>query len=145
MAYLASDTKDGSLLDEALSNILSFGDSTETANIVRAEWSDRIAALPKRTISRPANVPLLSAHPNPFNPITSIVYRVDEAGAVSLTIHNVAGQRVRRLVGAQQQPGAYTLAWDGLDDARRPAASGIYLVRLTTPTNTVTRRVTLLR
>ncbi|HOS65726.1 MAG TPA: T9SS type A sorting domain-containing protein [Candidatus Latescibacteria bacterium] len=82
---------------------------------------------------------------NPFNPTTSITYRVTAQGNVSVDVYNALGQRVRELVNTAAQPGTYTVVWDGKDGATRSVGSGVYLIRLTTPTAVVTERVTLLR
>ncbi len=100
---------------------------------------------PEPRITRPASPPLLTARPNPFNPTTSITYRVTAQGNVSVDVYNALGQRVRELVNTAAQPGVYTVVWDGKDSAARPVGSGVYLVRLITPASVVTERVTLLR
>ena len=82
--------------------------------------------------------------PNPFNPTTTITYDVATAGDVEVSIFNVAGQLVRRLAhNPSMAAGTYSVAWDGTDDSRRKLASGVYLVRLTTPGRSVTERLTM--
>ncbi|MDP2360572.1 MAG: hypothetical protein Q8O14_07450 [bacterium] len=68
----------------------------------------------------------LSAWPNPFNPACRI--RLDLGPLPeALTIHNLAGEQVRRLpLGGA---GPLELIWDGLDQRGRPAPSGPYVVR----------------
>jgi len=100
---------------------------------------------PEPRITRPASPPLLTARPNPFNPTTSITYRVTAQGNVSVQVYNALGQRVRELVNTAAPAGTYTVVWDGKDSAARPVGSGVYLIRLTTPAAVVTERVTLLR
>ncbi len=71
----------------------------------------------------------LTAHPNPFNPHTEIHFALEEAAAVTLTVHDPAGRRVRGIAGGSTFPaGASSLRWDGTDDAGRPLPSGVYLV-----------------
>ncbi|HOT36622.1 MAG TPA: FlgD immunoglobulin-like domain containing protein, partial [Candidatus Latescibacteria bacterium] len=98
---------------------------------------------PEPRITRPASPPLLTARPNPFNPTTSITYRVTAQGNVSVQVYNALGQRVRELVNTAAPAGTYTVVWDGKDSAARPVGSGVYLIRLTTPAAVVTERVTL--
>ena len=83
--------------------------------------------------------------PNPFNPATSIVFSLPEAGDVRLSIHNVAGQLVRALVGGSVDAGEHSATWDGTDDAGRAVASGVYVCRLTVGGVSLTKRMTLLR
>jgi hypothetical protein len=68
--------------------------------------------------------------PNPFNPETQIAYSLPEAGRVRLTIYNVVGQVVRRLVDGEQAAGRHSVRWDGRDEAGRRLASGVYLYRI---------------
>ena len=86
-----------------------------------------------------------SPFPNPFNPTVSIPYTVPEAGHVGLTVYNVQGQVVRRLVDGTREAGTQTAVWDGRDAVGRPAASGVYLCRLTTTAGARVRRMLLVR
>jgi flagellar hook assembly protein FlgD len=62
-----------------------------------------------------------------------------------LTIYDPLGRRVRTLVDADQGPGTYQAAWDGTDSKGRPAASGVYFVRLEGIGQSETRRMALIR
>ena len=73
---------------------------------------------------------LMQNHPNPFNPSTTIVYHLPEPASVNLTIYNVLGQEIRRLVRETQQPGFYSVVWDGTEASGHQVASGLYLYRL---------------
>jgi len=80
------------------------------------------------------NVPnafeLSQNYPNPFNPTTEIVYSLPARAQVSLSIYNVLGQRVRRLVDEVQPAGRHTVSWDGTGDNGEMLATGIYLYQL---------------
>ena len=84
--------------------------------------------------------------PNPFNPSTTIRFSLAEGGLATLSVYDVSGRLVRTLLVRESLPfGAHSAVWDGTDAIGRPAASGIYLYRLTAPEGTVTRRMTLVR
>jgi hypothetical protein len=68
--------------------------------------------------------------PNPFRASTRIAYQLGEATAVRLEIYDLNGRRVRVLVDGHQEAGTRTAIWDGRDDGGRPAAQGIYFMRL---------------
>jgi hypothetical protein len=72
---------------------------------------------------------LVGAHPNPFNPKTALRFELRTAGPARLTVIDVAGRVVRRLVDGPLEAGAHAAQWDGTDEAGRPVAGGIYLVR----------------
>jgi len=82
----------------------------------------------------PQNQPKVeSIYPNPFNPRTTVAYRLDRASEVRLAIHDLRGRIVRNLVAQTLAAGRHTTVWDGMDDTGRTVPSGIYLVRLTAP------------
>jgi hypothetical protein len=103
-----------------------------------------------------AAVPVLRSHiaaasPNPFNPMTVLRFVVAspngaragdrptaaipssaaEARPVLLTIHDLAGREIARLLDRDLPPGAHESAWNGLDRSGRAVASGIYVAVLT--------------
>jgi beta-lactamase superfamily II metal-dependent hydrolase len=75
----------------------------------------------------PGYVELKTNYPNPFNPVTSIEYKLPVESAVKLYIFNVLGQPVDKLVDSRQKAGTYKKTWD----ADR-FESGIYVCRLET-------------
>jgi len=143
IAYIAKTLGDNTLLRDAISGVLAGGQESNLAQIVLAEFGEQVTKPTNETAT--ADLPALTAVPNPFNPTTSITYRVTAQGNVSVQVYNALGQRVRELVNTTAQPGVYTVVWDGKDSAARPVGSGVYLVRLITPAAVVTERVTLLR
>jgi len=83
-----------------------------------------------RDAVQPASLALLSASPNPFNPMTILRVQVMEAGTYSLAVHNLRGERVAMLGAGDWAPGGHAFTWQGLDEAGAPAASGTYLAVL---------------
>ena len=80
--------------------------------------------------STPRLTVLHSAHPNPFNPRVEIAWDLASTGKVELSIHDLRGRLVRRLVSGHRLMGPGTAIWDGFDQSGSPVASGIYMVRL---------------
>ncbi len=83
--------------------------------------------------------------PNPFNSQTVLAYFLPAAGPVRLDVFSLTGQRVAVLQHGLQQAGYHQLRWQGRDDAGHPLASGIYLYRLVTSEEILTRKLILLR
>ena len=73
---------------------------------------------------------LAPAHPNPFNPQTTLSYFLPEAGLVSLGIYNLQGQLVLRLIDRTEGAGAHAISWQGNDRHGKSVPSGTYLARL---------------
>jgi hypothetical protein len=83
--------------------------------------------------------------PNPFNPSTTILYYLPESGHVRLEIFDVAGRRVACLVDRNEERGNRTVVWDGSSESGKPAATGIYIYRLTAGRETLSRKMVLIR
>lgn len=84
-------------------------------------------------------------HPNPFNPTTTIPYRIASSTRVGLSIYDAAGRLVRQLVNETQPPGDYAVTWNGRDDAGRFLPSGVYFCRLLAGGSAQTRKMVLLK
>jgi hypothetical protein len=81
---------------------------------------------------------LLQNFPNPFNPSTTIRYRLDAPGTVSLKIFNAVGEEIAVLADGHRSAGSYTVRWDA---AALP--SGVYFCRLRAGGFQETRRMVL--
>jgi len=114
---------------------------------VSAEAATRFSESRDSTTSSPraSGVELLPNYPNPFNAQTSINYILPEEAKVRLFIYNIHGQRIRTLVDNVQAPGRYGMHWNGRDDFDRDAGSGVYIIRLETGAQKLTRRVILVK
>lgn len=88
----------------------------------------------------PDRVLLGQNYPNPFNPVTVIRYTLPVPSDVRLEVFTVTGQRVALLLSGMQNEGAHTISFDASD-----LASGVYLYRLTTGQETITRKMMLLK
>jgi hypothetical protein len=76
---------------------------------------------------------LLDAYPNPFNPSTTLSYILEKPELTELIVFDVLGKPVRTLVDEPRTAGLHTAMWDGRDDEGSSVASGMYFVRLLTP------------
>ena len=97
-----------------------------------------------------AAVPLANSlsqnYPNPFNPETTIRYDLSSDAIVSLTIYNIAGQVVRKLVdGESLAAGQYQAVWDGRSESGASVASGMYFYLLHAGDYVAKRKMVLLR
>ena len=90
---------------------------------------------------------LLPNFPNPFNPDTTINYRLagNTNQETKLVIYNAIGQEIRTLVQKVQPAGEYVVHWDGTDNLGQKVSSGIYMYHLTSGDFSQTRRMMLLK
>ncbi len=94
--------------------------------------NDIQTAIAEQTAGVPEAFGLHGNWPNPFNANTVIAFDVPRTIPVHLVVYDVLGRRVRILhSGETLTAGHYRTPWNGRDDEGRPAASGVYLYRLT--------------
>jgi flagellar hook assembly protein FlgD len=102
-------------------------------------------------IDIPAQYALSQNFPNPFTASTSLRFDLPELSRVTLTIYDVSGREVERLVDGVIDPGRHVATWSGRNRAGRPAEAGLYFVRMIATSQTGTgglrtdRRVALVR
>ena len=84
-----------------------------------------VTSVTRSDVELPGALVLQQNYPNPFNPRTAITFQVAEAGPVELTVFNLLGQHVARLVNEAKPAGTYTVTFDG-----NSHASGVYMYEL---------------
>jgi hypothetical protein len=90
-------------------------------------------ANPTSVISRqdtPSSFALEQNYPNPFNPSTQIGYTIPWPVSVNISVFNLLGQEIRRLVHTRQPAGVYSIFWDGKNEARQTVPGGYYIYRI---------------
>lgn len=80
--------------------------------------------------------------PNPFNPLTTISYRLSHPGRVNLSIYNTAGELVETMVDEWQVAGVHSVVWAPQGGT---VVSGVYFCRLTAGEFSSVRKMTLVR
>lgn len=88
---------------------------------------------------------LSNNYPNPFNPATTIDYRLPERGHVSIEVYNVLGQKIATLVDQEQPAGEHTTFWNGKTSYGQTVATGLYLYRLQAGDHVETKKMLLLK
>ena len=83
---------------------------------------------------------LLQNYPNPFNPTTMIRYAVPQHSFVTLTVFNVLGQQVARLVNGEVEAGYHEVQFDATG-----LASGTFFYRLQAGAYVDTKNLLLIR
>ena len=74
--------------------------------------------------------------PNPASGSVSIAFTLPEAQSVSLSVYDLAGRRVAVLTEGELPAGRHAVAWDCAGEA-----AGVYLLRLETRNESLSRRV----
>jgi hypothetical protein len=88
---------------------------------------------------------LAAPAPNPFNPATTIRFTLPATQPVRLSVVNVAGREVARLVDRTLPAGQQAVEWRGRMTGGAGAPSGVYLIVLETPSGKRTQRAVLMK
>jgi uncharacterized protein (DUF362 family) len=78
----------------------------------------------------PNGLVLMQNHPNPFSERTDISFSASRPEYITLTVFDSEGRRIRRLMDGTVQAGRHQVPWDGLNDAGRRVAGGVYFCQL---------------
>ncbi len=88
----------------------------------------------------PQEFGIAGVSPNPFNPTTTIEYMTSGSGNVSLSIYNIAGQKIATLQDGAMSKGTHSIVWNAAGNS-----SGVYFVVLNANGMRSTRKITLMR
>ncbi|MGC8654789.1 MAG: sugar-binding domain-containing protein [Candidatus Kryptoniota bacterium] len=69
-------------------------------------------------------------YPNPFNESTVIHFTISEPGPVYITIFDISGRIVRKMVDGVMPRGDYSITWDGKGSDGATLPSGLYICRM---------------
>lgn len=79
----------------------------------------------KKTPSTINDFELTGNYPNPFNPSTTIEYKIHKMRRVHMAIYNLQGRKIAQLVNADQPAGVYHITFNAEN-----LPSGVYVCRL---------------
>ncbi len=120
----------------------STGDIIELAGDITGWSSNGLFSVTNLTsvVDVPEVFELLSAYPNPFNPVTNVKYALPDEAEVSITVYDMTGRMVSELVNEVQPQGYHHIAWNASEQA-----SGIYFIRVTVGSETQIQKVMLVK
>jgi hypothetical protein len=116
------------------------GNTTYTWYVMATDGFDTTVSSSQRTFKTPQTVGvdfidqvprkffLYQNYPNPFNTSTEIIFEVETATDLDLSVFNVLGERVKTLTSGFRQPGRYRATFDASG-----LPSGVYYYQLKTP------------
>ncbi len=108
--------------------------------VEKEEFLQLVNAFENPESNVPERFALHPAHPNPFNPVTTIRFDLPEDGPATLMVYDMMGREVTQLVNGVMSTGYHSVQWDASN-----LASGVYMVRLTAGDHTSVQKVSLLK
>ncbi|NQU67662.1 MAG: T9SS type A sorting domain-containing protein [Candidatus Marinimicrobia bacterium] len=91
-------------------------------------------------IDLPSGFHISSIYPNPFNPETTIQYRLEVASDITIEVFDISGQLVETLINGFSMPGEHQIIWKPKD-----ISSGIYMVQMTLGSQRFKKQITYLK
>ena len=88
----------------------------------------------------PEDFNIHSIYPNPFNPVTNIVYGIPEYVRVQIVVFNLNGKQVGMLINDFQDPGYHSVSWEASS-----YPSGIYFIRMISGKSVQTQKLMLVK
>lgn len=127
--FVADDASPGSLVEAAVDDFV--------LTAVRAPATD---------VSEPAiaGEGIVSCRPNPIDPRSEVVFRIDRPGLVRIAIYDVAGRVVRTIAEGERAAGEHRVAL-GSPGVSGSIASGTYFLRFESPRIVQYRQITVVR
>lgn len=98
-------------------------------------------SVPEKPRSLPGEFALEQIYPNPFNPGTTIQFRISRAEHVVLKVYDVLGREVSTVLAARTEPGTHSVIFR----MPRDLTSGVYYCRMTAGAFVQTKAMVLLR
>ncbi len=138
------------LTDPVLTGTIDDTDYTQRWHVVAgpaAFLNDQRQLVEQQYLSTLTRIALYPARPNPVRVSagTMVLLAAPRDTHARLRVFDLRGRLVATLHDGELQRGAHRFQWQGLDQQRRPVASGIYFVRLVSPDVSQVQKVTVLR
>lgn len=80
---------------------------------------------------------------NPFNPLTTLGYKVDRPANGKLVVYDITGRAVKTRVNQYQFQRQYNIRWESTDEAGLRVPSGTHVVRLQDDDRIATKKMIL--
>jgi flagellar hook assembly protein FlgD len=91
-------------------------------------------------VSQVEDYKLYQNYPNPFNPVSNIEFAISNFGFTELTIYDINGKEVDKLMNENLSPGNYKVQWNASD-----FPSGVYYYKLSTSDFSETKKMILVK
>jgi len=121
-------------------------------NIEEVVLSSKSGYVLNATVRKEIDVPIIPRtfslsqnYPNPFNPNTVIEFSLPKTCHVELTVINILGQTVTKLIDGQMDAGYKRIQWNGTNSDGDRVASGVYFYRIKASDFVQTKKMVILK
>ena len=88
----------------------------------------------------PQNFAINQIYPNPFNPITTIQYSLNQNANIQILIYDIQGRAITTLIDRFQTVGYHSVIWDA-----SKFSSGIYFLNMSAGEIAETKKMVLIK
>ena len=99
-----------------------------------------LSTLSLENVSVPIKPGIQNCYPNPFNPSVTINFELSNQNYTNISVYNLLGERIDKLVSDNFYAGSYSIKWDA-----SAFPTGVYFLKLTTPSFSETRKIMYLK
>jgi hypothetical protein len=130
----------GAVINPGTTQLLRIGDA-ENLSLDPSEIaiSDAVGGLAEAIVTHELPLPetfgISACYPNPFNPVTTIRFTMPTDESVTLSIYDITGRLVAKLVNGNLTAGYHEITWNGTNAAGKKVTSGVYFAKLTADSN----------
>jgi hypothetical protein len=104
----------------------SFGLGSSKVYLVKMDENGMVTNITNPKTRKHLSYTLNQNFPNPFNPSSTITFKIPKSEIVNLSVYNVSGQKIKTLVNEQKSAGSHTVLWNGIDSYNNRVVSGVY-------------------
>ena len=140
--FVQGQTPTFKLLKNTGSDMYKAGQLIELGGAVE-EWSINSFSIMNALVeikSIPQDFGIMDAYPNPFNPVTTVSYKLPVDSQVSLQVYNLQGRLIETLVDDKVSAGYHSVTWN----ADRHS-SGMYFVKMVSGSQLSTKKLLLVK
>jgi len=98
-----------------------------------------------QNFEKPLQFILDQNYPNPFKLDTTIRFKIFQKSQAAISIYNIQGKFIKKLIKDEYFPGSYSVFWNGKDENGIKMPCGTYFCLMKSKANTITRKIVLLR
>jgi len=120
-------------------------DSNATVSDTIALTVYSVTSILENENGKPFALELYQNCPNPFNLNTIFEYDIPKPTLVKLSIYDIEGKCVRKLINQIQSPGKYYIKWNGQGEHGDNIGTGIYFYQLMCEGRTITRKMLMIK
>ena len=101
---------------------------------------DPTTGIPCESFIVPESISLSQNFPNPFNPNTTIIYKIAGKESVLIELYDELGKKLSTLINETKMRGEYSIEFNSTS-----LSSGIYFYRLTTQTTSIAKKMVVIK